>query len=289
MIKVLFDCDNTMGVKNRDVDDGLTLLYLLGNKDIDLLGITTTFGNSDINTVYDATKELLNDINVDNIPLYKGGPSPKNRSSKASDFLIDTVNKYPNEITLLATGSLTNLYDAYNKDNNFFNKVKEIVLMGGITEPLVINGKNLDELNFASDPEAAYNVLSSSANTTVITGHICLQALFSRFEYNRLISEDNPIYHYIRRKTIPWYEFIMDEFGIEGFFNWDIVAAVYITNPEFFDESILKVSSTPEDLKTGYLKADDTKKEYPLNIPTSIKNIKDFNNIIFDSWSNLEI
>lgn len=36
MHKVLFDCDNTMGVKNCDVDDGLTLLYLLGRKDIDL-------------------------------------------------------------------------------------------------------------------------------------------------------------------------------------------------------------------------------------------------------------
>ena len=35
---------------------------------------------------------------------------------------------------MLATGSLTNLGGAYEKDPHFFEKVKEIVLMGGITE-----------------------------------------------------------------------------------------------------------------------------------------------------------
>ena len=43
--RVIFDCDNTMGQPYREVDDGLTLLYLLGRSDVELLGITTTFGN----------------------------------------------------------------------------------------------------------------------------------------------------------------------------------------------------------------------------------------------------
>jgi inosine-uridine nucleoside N-ribohydrolase len=33
---VIFDCDNTMGLPNKDVDDGLTLMYLIGNKNIEL-------------------------------------------------------------------------------------------------------------------------------------------------------------------------------------------------------------------------------------------------------------
>ena len=39
--RVILDCDNTMGQPYKEVDDGLTLLYLLGRPDIDLLGITT--------------------------------------------------------------------------------------------------------------------------------------------------------------------------------------------------------------------------------------------------------
>lgn len=43
MKKVIFVCDNTMGLYGKDVDDGLALLYLLGRDDIKLIGITTTF------------------------------------------------------------------------------------------------------------------------------------------------------------------------------------------------------------------------------------------------------
>jgi len=50
--KIIFDCDNTLGIPLKEVDDGLTLLYLLGVPELDLLGITTTFGNGRIDQVY---------------------------------------------------------------------------------------------------------------------------------------------------------------------------------------------------------------------------------------------
>ena len=40
MIDLVYDCDITMGIPGRDVDDGLALLYLLGSTDIRLLGVT---------------------------------------------------------------------------------------------------------------------------------------------------------------------------------------------------------------------------------------------------------
>lgn len=291
MHKVLFDCDNTMGVKNCDVDDGLTLLYLLGRQDINLLGVTTTFGNSQIDTVYNNTKEMFNELSITNIPLHKGASSSQNRQSEASKYLARTANQYPGEITLLATGSLTNLLGAYELDDNFFSNLKEIVLMGGITKPLIINGKNLDELNFACDPEASYRVLSSNTKVTVLTGHICLQALFGENEYKRLMENNSiKIYEYIRNKTIDWFEFIMQEFEIKGFYNWDIVASVYITHPELFDENIKKVISTPKSLKKGYLEIDPlSEKYYEINIPTTIKDTDKFNEVIFDAWRNVVI
>ena len=39
MKKVIYDCDNTMGLDNRDIDDGLALVYLVENKDVELLGV----------------------------------------------------------------------------------------------------------------------------------------------------------------------------------------------------------------------------------------------------------
>ena len=61
-----------MGLPNKDVDDGLTLMYLMGNNNIDLLGVTTTFGNSHIEDVFQATAKLFYDLNITDIPLKKG-------------------------------------------------------------------------------------------------------------------------------------------------------------------------------------------------------------------------
>lgn len=287
MKKIIFDCDNTMGVFGRDVDDGLTFLYLLGNKNIEILGVTNTFGNSNIDTVFRATSKLFNDLNLTNIPLLKGASSPQNRTSEASRFLVEMINKYPKEITILATGSLTNIYGAYKEDKNFFEKVKNIVIMGGILEPLILNGKKMDELNLSSDNEAAYHVLNSKANITLISAQLCLQALFSKEESNRILKEKKPIFEYIRNMTLPWYSFIQIKYGIEGFHNWDIVAAVFITNPELFDKNIVKASSTIDDLKTGFINIVDNNNSYELNIPTVIKDKEKFNNLIFDSWNNI--
>ena len=46
MKKIVFDCDNTFGIKNCDVDDGLALMYLLGSREAEFLGVTSTYGLS---------------------------------------------------------------------------------------------------------------------------------------------------------------------------------------------------------------------------------------------------
>lgn len=290
-MKVIYDCDNTMGLPERDVDDGLTLMYLLGSTKINLLGVTNSFGNCDINNVYRATKQLFKDLNLTNTPLMKGAVKNEDRKSEAAHFLVDVVNKYPNEVTLLATGSLTNLYGAYQIDPNFYKKVKEIVLMGGITEPLMINNQQLNELNFSVDNEAAHNVLHSSAKITVMTGHICLQAKFTSEQYDKLIKNKTiPSYNYIKRKSYAWFEYFKSRFAIHCFYNWDIVSGLYITNRELFDENLLPIISTVDDLKSGYLKVSSNNLHgTKINVPTTINDIKKFNEIIFAAWKNVAV
>lgn len=280
-----------MGLPNKDVDDGLTLMYLIGNSNIDLLGVTTTFGNSHIEDVFGATTKLFNDLNLTHIPLKKGAGKGSDRKSEAASFLVDTVNQYPNQITILATGSLTNLYGAYCLDPHFYEKVKEVVLMGGLIKPLIIKGKNLDELNFSVDHEASYNVLHSGAKITTMTGHICLQAEFRKNEYERLM-ENNDIasYTYIKKQSYAWYEHFKELFSTEGFFNWDIVSGVYLTHPELFEDNDRSIVSTEKDLQKGFLRIEDQHKNGSIiNIPTEIKDIDHFNEIIFETWKNVKI
>lgn len=290
MKKLLYDCDNTMGLPGRDVDDGLVILYLLGRQDIELKGITTTYGNSSVDEVFENTKNMFNFLDIKNIPLIKGAESSQYRISDAANFLAKEASKNPGEITLLATGSLTNLYGAYELDNNFFSNLKEIVLMGGITKPLIINGVNLDELNFSCDPTAVYEVLNSNSDITILTGNICLQAFFGEKELSKLKSQsDHRIYEFVARNIEPWYNYVHKTFGIWGFYNWDIVSAVYVTNPEIFKNKHEYVVSSKTDLGKGYLKIDNSKfSSTKINIPTGIRNREDFNKIVFEAWQRLK-
>ena len=68
MKRVIYDCDNTMGLPLKEVDDGLTLLYLLGRPDIELLGVTTTFGNGTAGQAYAQTQKLLQQAGRAEIP-----------------------------------------------------------------------------------------------------------------------------------------------------------------------------------------------------------------------------
>ena len=130
MKHIIFDCDNTLGVPDCDVDDGLTLIYLLGCEDITLHGVTTTYGNNKLEVVFENTKKMLKELGREDICLKKGGSCAGDYDNEASEFLVEMANRYPGELSILATGSLTNLGGAYEKDPQFFEKIKEVVLMG---------------------------------------------------------------------------------------------------------------------------------------------------------------
>lgn len=288
--KIIFDCDNTMGVKGCDVDDGLALLYLLGEGNREICGITTTYGNSDIETVYHNTSKMLQEIGRPGINLFKGCPNPGVLESEAADFIVETVNAYPGQISILATGSLTNLRGAYLKDQDIFTKIPQIVLMGGITQKLIINGKVLDELNFSCDPAATALVLEQGNNMSVITGNHCLDAYFSGEEFaQKLKTCSKPVARYIWDKCNYWFEDMMETFELDGFHNWDVVAAAYLIRPELFDDKEIMITPNVSLLKQGWLvyQSGDRQKS-TVNTP-KIKNINSFKERIYNAWLSVEI
>lgn len=137
--KIVFDCDNTFGIKNCDVDDGLALMYLLGSREAEFLGVTSTYGNSSLDVVQAVNLRMLEELGRRDIPVKRGGEKRGCYQSEAAGFLAEMADRHPGELSILATGSLTNLRGAYERDRYFFEKVKEIVLMGGITSPLVFD------------------------------------------------------------------------------------------------------------------------------------------------------
>ncbi|NEZ45931.1 nucleoside hydrolase [Clostridium niameyense] len=287
MYKVLYDCDNTMGMLNKDVDDGLTLMYLLGSKEVELMGVTSTHGNSSVEKTHSNTLKMMNYLGFENRPIFKGGDLKVGRVSEASKFLALTTSRYPKEVTVIATGSLTNLYGAYLCDENFYDNIGKIIIMGGITKPLIINGVKINELNLSCDFEASYSVLTSNADITIFNGHTSLQALFTEKEINKLKNNNEKIYRYINEKIKPWYELMEKDIGIKGFCNWDATTALYLTHKELFEDDYINICPNIENLKNGIIDLCDDNKGYKVNMPTKIKDLNRFNDILISTWGNL--
>ncbi len=286
MKKIVYDCDNTFGVPRCDVDDGLALMYLLGCPEAEVLGVTAAYGNNRIHVVWESLNRMLGELGRTDIPARKGGAARGEYRSEAAEFLARMAAEYPGELSVLATGSLTNLRGAYEADPHFFEHVKEIVLMGGITSPLIFEKKQMDELNFSCDPKATRTVLTKGQNVSVITGNNCLKVLFTRQEYKeRLFGTDNPAAVYIREKTDYWFGYNEEDYGIPGFYNWDVTAAVYLMHPELFTDRRHVLNISEQDLETGFLRAAEKKEEANAicNLP-EIGEEKAFKESIYNAW-----
>jgi len=295
MKKVIFDCDNTLGIEKKEVDDGLAFLFLLGRKDIDLMGISSVFGNSSLSSAFEVTEKMLQDFSLKGkIPHLKGAEGPEDFNTEAAEFLAEKAAKNKGEITIIAAGALTNLYAAWKKDSNFFSNVKEIIVMGGTTAPLNIGREIIPELNLSCDPEAAEKVLKADVPVALMTGNLCLAARFGEKSWRRVgRSLNKPVRAYIKDKISDWYQYSSEIIGMSGFYMWDVVPAVYMIAPELFLYNKCKLVSTVEDFKKGRIKTEKAGGKLAdasiINLPSTIIDTKRFKDIIFTAWDNIEI
>lgn len=270
-----------MGVPGKPIDDGQTLLYLLGRPDIELLGITTSFGNGTIDEVLAATRQLLKSTGRDNIPLFKGAGRRSQPPTEAAHFLAEIAAAHPGEINLLAIGPLGNLRGAAQIDPDFFRHLKQLVIMGGYLHPLELPGwEHVHELNLSSDPEAAYAVLNAPCPITLMNAHICLQAPFGLQELAPIEAYD-PIAFRLQRDFLLACE--VDHLEARDFL-WDLLPAVYISYPELFDSHRVWVKSSLQELEDGTIVLGQPGEGRQINMPTRILDMERFYAILYQAW-----
>lgn len=292
--KVICDCDNTMSYPGRPMDDALAILYLLGCSDeIDLLGITCNYGNGTAAESYFSNNNMLNETGYTSIPVLRGSEQSEDPVNDSAKFIAEMAAKYPGELIYLGIGSLVNLYGAYLIDHDIFDKIHQIILMGGITEPLIIHGSTpLDELNFSVNAQAASLVLSKGRNISVITGNNCLPVSeLPKSEFlDKLCSSDNPAGMYIAQKC--GYRFKTKEivYGADSSYCWDVVAAAYINHPEKFTDHPTPCFINEEDIaSSGYLHpCSESESNNIINIPVARSRVE-LQEIFYSSWLALNI
>ena len=283
---VIFDCDSTAGLPGKPMDDALALLYLLGRPDqAQILGITCTFANGTVEEVYRCTAELLREIRREDIPLLRGAESGEDPRTEAARFIADTVNARPGEVTLVAIGSLTNLYGAYLLDNSIFEKVKEIVLMGGYTAPVLYHGFHLEELNFSVNPKAADCVLHHGRNISILTGNNTLEPSYlPKEEFMARMGSG-----YIAEKCGYRFDVQGNRYGNPISYCWDVVATVYLLHPELYEDQLTHCFVTEHGMHAGWLGVtEEARDTVVLNLPR-VKDLAAYRTEMYGGWLDFAI
>ena len=139
--KVIIDTDI-----GDDVDDAFALALAVKSPELEILGVTTTFGETEVRA--QIVERFLGEIGRTGIPVMAGKATPtKNpmsqrryaeegrftRGSRGDEveFILDQIRNYPGEITLIAIGPLMNVGAAIDRDSATFKNLKRVVIMGG--------------------------------------------------------------------------------------------------------------------------------------------------------------
>ncbi|CAB4067142.1 unnamed protein product [Lepeophtheirus salmonis] len=84
----------------------------------------------------------------------------------AYSFINSTITKYPDEVSIVCLGPLTNLALAVKVNPSVANKMKALYFMGGNYQSFG-NTPQVAEFNFSMDPESAFVVLDRIKNVPV--------------------------------------------------------------------------------------------------------------------------
>jgi purine nucleosidase len=137
-IKVIFDTDI-----GDDVDDAFALALLVSRPEVNILGVTTAWGDTALRARLTA-RFLASGYG--NIPIYAGPKTvskatfsqaryamayPAKDWPDATTFVLDEIGKYPGQITLIAVAPFSNVGALIDRDPTAFRKLKRVVLMGG--------------------------------------------------------------------------------------------------------------------------------------------------------------
>jgi inosine-uridine nucleoside N-ribohydrolase len=194
-VPVIIDCD-------PGHDDAIGLLLAVASPELELLGVTTVFGNqtldkttanalrvlelagrTDVPVAAGADRPLVRDLQVAAHVHGESGldgpalPPPTHRpiGQKAVDFIIEQIVGSPRPVTLIPTGPLTNVAQALKA--GIAPNVERIVLMGGsIAEGNVTPAA---EFNIWADPDAADRVFHSGLDVTMVGLDVTHQALLT--------------------------------------------------------------------------------------------------------------
>ncbi len=268
--KVIFDTD-------PGVDDAMALYFAMAHPAIELVGITTTFGNV---TVQQAASNALylTALTGRQIPVTQGVAVPRHMAPHAppdfihgvdglgnlvsrvatdkqldprssAQFIVDMARAQPGEISLVAVGPLGNLALALELEPHLPQLLRQVVVMGGtIIEPG--NVSPVAEANIWNEPHAADQVFTAGWKLTMVGLDVTHQvrvplSMVAQIAQHHQHAATDTLLHAVEfyaKFYTGLYAHIAQE---PGCFAHDVLAFIYLVQPELFrlESGVVRVAT----------------------------------------------
>lgn len=274
--KVIYDTD-------PGVDDAMALYFALAHPDIDLVGITTTFGNVSVEQA--ATNALyLAAIAGCDAPVTKGVAVPWCKPAEkppahihgadglgnlgprqpigrqldpraSAQFIVDMARAHPGEIVLVAVGPLGNLSLALMLEPRLPLLLREVIVMGGtIVEPG--NVSPVAEANIWNDPHAADRVFTAGWKLTMVGLDVTHRVVTTLEHFQRIADKHRHVATDTLLKAVEFYaRFYSGLYShvakTPGCFAHDLLAFIYLVQPGLFTTTVKSVRVATEGMAQG--------------------------------------
>jgi len=248
--KILLDCD-------PGLDDALALLLAHGDPNIDLVGVTTVGGNVALENTTRNALQLREYLKFPKVPVSAGAAGPLTREIRdaahvhgagglgnvvlpdatlpvsgihGADFIIETLRATPGTIHLVATGPLTNIAIALEREPAIARWAASFTIMGGSYTRG--NATVAAEFNIWADPEAAKIVFDADWRVTMIGLDLTLQAQANATVVDRLKQLGTLADELIVPLATFYFNPKMPDW--DGQAVHDVCAVAYVTRPDLF-------------------------------------------------------
>lgn len=253
--KIIIDTD-------PGIDDAMAILMALRSPALQVLGLTTVYGNHRLDVTTRNALSLLAWMDRGDVPVARGAGRPLLRPMRevpvhvhgedgfgdaslpqpegapldvdAADFIVQQVLAQPGQITLVAIGPLTNLALALQRDERVAQAVQDVVIMGGA---LAVPGNvtPVAEANVHADPQAAARVFDAPWPVTML-GLDVTESCVTDSAYLRALCEvDNRAGRLLGRIFPVYQRYHEDAYGLDGgTYTHDPLAVAYVLDPTLF-------------------------------------------------------
>lgn len=265
------------------VDDAMAIFYAVRDPAIELIGLTTVFGNVTVDIATRNALCLLDRVGLD-VPVAAGAaqalvlpPSPPSShvhgtegfgdipaqtpsrppsDQTAAEFLVAMAQQHKGALVVCAIGPITNIAHAIRLDPMFAQNVKRIVFMGGAAR-VPGNITPHAEANTYHDPHALAEVIASGAETVMVGLDVTLATLFTAGDFERLAQISPDLGGFLRDASHFYLDFYRSV-GREGCGLHDPMAVIAAAHPEMFKMDPLRLSVIPDGEQQGRTLPQDT-------------------------------